>query len=139
MGHRQHVPLECLCCANFNPVGSKGKPDLHRYAAQRLSRHGAPYPDSTGYDETRLYGLAIDLGSTTIAAHLTDLRTGEVAASSGIMAKLAWRRPDTRCHSMMNLNAEMTNVRANGPKRADRPLSAEADQPNQIMEAVLCV
>jgi hypothetical protein len=32
-----------------------------------------------------LYGLAIDLGSTTIAAHLTDLRMGAVVASGGVM------------------------------------------------------
>ncbi|TNF18608.1 MAG: DUF4445 domain-containing protein [Rhodobacteraceae bacterium] len=38
-----------------------------------------------GLHESGLYGLAIDLGSTTIAAHLTDLETGEVKASSGIM------------------------------------------------------
>ena len=31
------------------------------------------------------HGLAIDVGSTTIAAHLCDLGTGEVIASSGIM------------------------------------------------------
>lgn len=35
--------------------------------------------------EDGLFGLAIDLGSTTIAAHLTNLETGEVIASSGIM------------------------------------------------------
>ncbi len=33
----------------------------------------------------RIYGLAVDVGSTTIAAHLCDLATGEVIASSGIM------------------------------------------------------
>src|SRR6056297_560690 len=38
-----------------------------------------------GLHEAGLYGLAIDLGSTTVAAHLTDLETGEVRASSGIM------------------------------------------------------
>ncbi|MEM8803199.1 MAG: ASKHA domain-containing protein, partial [Pseudomonadota bacterium] len=38
-----------------------------------------------GVHEGGLYGLAIDLGSTTVAAHLTDLATGEVKASSGIM------------------------------------------------------
>ena len=38
-----------------------------------------------GLHEDGLYGLAIDLGSTTVAAHLTDLVTGEVKASSGIM------------------------------------------------------
>jgi len=38
-----------------------------------------------GLHEDGLYGLAIDLGSTTVAAHLTDLVTGEVKASAGIM------------------------------------------------------
>jgi uncharacterized 2Fe-2S/4Fe-4S cluster protein (DUF4445 family) len=33
----------------------------------------------------RAYGLAIDVGSTTIAAHLCDLSSGEVRASSGLM------------------------------------------------------
>jgi len=31
------------------------------------------------------YGLAVDIGSTTIAAHLCDLRSGDVIASSGVM------------------------------------------------------
>ena len=38
-----------------------------------------------GFYEGTVYGLAVDLGSTTIAAHLCDLRSGEVIASSGIM------------------------------------------------------
>ncbi|MFN3664480.1 ASKHA domain-containing protein [Yoonia sp.] len=38
-----------------------------------------------GFYDGTIYGLAVDLGSTTIAAHLCDLRTGEVTASSGIM------------------------------------------------------
>jgi uncharacterized 2Fe-2S/4Fe-4S cluster protein (DUF4445 family) len=33
----------------------------------------------------KLYGLAVDVGSTTIAAHLTNLSTGEVASSAGLM------------------------------------------------------
>jgi uncharacterized 2Fe-2S/4Fe-4S cluster protein (DUF4445 family) len=33
----------------------------------------------------RAYGLAVDIGSTTIAAHLTNLSTGEVTASAGLM------------------------------------------------------
>jgi len=33
----------------------------------------------------RAFGLAVDVGSTTIAAHLCDLLSGEVAASAGIM------------------------------------------------------
>ncbi|MEM6374304.1 MAG: ASKHA domain-containing protein, partial [Pseudomonadota bacterium] len=38
-----------------------------------------------GYYEGTVYGLAVDLGSTTIAGHLCDLLSGEVVASSGIM------------------------------------------------------
>ena len=37
-----------------------------------------------GFHEN-LYGLAIDVGSTTVAAHLTNLSTGQIAASAGIM------------------------------------------------------
>ena len=33
----------------------------------------------------RAHGLAVDIGSTTIAAHLCDLSTGEVVAASGVM------------------------------------------------------
>jgi uncharacterized 2Fe-2S/4Fe-4S cluster protein (DUF4445 family) len=33
----------------------------------------------------RLYGMAVDVGSTTIAAHLCDMRSGEVVASAGRM------------------------------------------------------
>ena len=38
-----------------------------------------------GYHEGKLLGLAIDLGSTTIAAHLCDLQDGTVLASAGVM------------------------------------------------------
>lgn len=33
----------------------------------------------------KVYGMAVDIGSTTIAAHLCDLQTGEVVASAGKM------------------------------------------------------
>ena len=38
-----------------------------------------------GFHDGPIAGLAIDLGSTTIAAHLCDLRSGAVLASAGIM------------------------------------------------------
>ncbi|MBK1634539.1 ASKHA domain-containing protein [Rhodovulum adriaticum] len=38
-----------------------------------------------GFFDGPIYGMAIDLGSTTIAAHLTDLATGAVVASAGVM------------------------------------------------------
>jgi uncharacterized 2Fe-2S/4Fe-4S cluster protein (DUF4445 family) len=48
-------------------------------------RHGkdivAIYP---GF-RARIFGLAVDIGSTTIAAHLCDLASGEVVASDGLM------------------------------------------------------
>jgi uncharacterized 2Fe-2S/4Fe-4S cluster protein (DUF4445 family) len=38
-----------------------------------------------GYYEGPVYGVAFDIGSTTIACHLCDLNTGEVKASAGLM------------------------------------------------------
>ncbi|CAN5604879.1 ASKHA domain-containing protein [soil metagenome] len=38
-----------------------------------------------GFYDGAIYGLAVDVGSTTIAGHLCDLSTGEVLASSGLM------------------------------------------------------
>ncbi len=38
-----------------------------------------------GLYEGSIYGVAVDLGSTTIAGHLCDLRSGVVVASSGLM------------------------------------------------------
>lgn len=35
--------------------------------------------------ETQCYGLAVDVGSTTIAAHLTELSSGQILASAGVM------------------------------------------------------
>lgn len=55
---------------------------LHKGHDDDVSRVVEIWP---GLTEDRLYGLAIDLGSTTIAAHLCDLRNGEVKASSGVM------------------------------------------------------
>ncbi len=50
-------------------------------AVHRGKRITAIWP---GFND-RAYGLAVDVGSTTIAAHLCNLATGEVLASSGIM------------------------------------------------------
>ncbi len=33
----------------------------------------------------RIYGLAVDIGSTTVAAHLVEMASGEVVASAGVM------------------------------------------------------
>ena len=55
---------------------------LHQPAGSDVSHVLAVWP---GFHEGGLYGLAIDLGSTTIAAHLCDLTDGRVLASSGLM------------------------------------------------------
>ena len=67
------------CCAR---ASSRSRVALHKSHADDVARVIEIWP---GLHEGGLYGLAIDLGSTTIAAHLTDLDTGEVKASSGIM------------------------------------------------------
>ncbi len=72
--------------SRLQPVLRKGKWQV-TVALYRDHRGGAPkiveiWP---GLHDGGLFGLAIDLGSTTIAAHLTDLDTGEVVASSGLM------------------------------------------------------
>ena len=50
-------------------------------AVHGRSRIVAVWP---GFHE-KVYGIAVDVGSTTIAAHLCDLTNGEVVASAGLM------------------------------------------------------
>jgi len=50
-------------------------------AVRKHSRIVGVWP---GYRE-RIHGIALDVGSTTIAAHLSDLTDGEVLASAGMM------------------------------------------------------
>ncbi|MEM8686425.1 MAG: ASKHA domain-containing protein [Pseudomonadota bacterium] len=71
--------------AELQPVLRKGNWSITVAVHRRLP---GSIPQITGiwpgfHDEA--YGLAIDVGSTTIAAHLCDLASGEVLASSGLM------------------------------------------------------
>ena len=54
---------------------------IHHRLASGAKRITAMWP---GFHD-QAFGLAIDVGSTTIAAHLCNLSTGEVAASAGLM------------------------------------------------------
>ncbi|MGR3759375.1 ASKHA domain-containing protein [Roseobacteraceae bacterium NS-SX3] len=68
-----------------------------------------------GFYEGPLYGLAVDLGSTTIAAHLCSLETGEVVASSGIMNPQIRFGEDLMSrvsYSMMNKGGDLEMTRA---------------------------
>ena len=63
----------------------------------------------------KAYGLAVDIGSTTIAGHLCDLATGEVVASSGMMnpqIRFGEDRMSRVSYVMMNPggDAEMTQA-----------------------------
>ena len=55
---------------------------LHRVADADVPRIMQVWP---GLYEGSVWGVAVDLGSTTIAGHLCDLRSGAVVASSGLM------------------------------------------------------
>ncbi|MEX5599768.1 ASKHA domain-containing protein [Pseudophaeobacter sp. C1-32P7] len=84
-----------------------------------------------GLYEGSLYGLAVDLGSTTIAAHLCDLKTGEVVASSGIMNPQIRFGEDLMSrvsYAMMNKGGdqEMTRAVREGMAQLFTQISAEA-------------
>jgi uncharacterized 2Fe-2S/4Fe-4S cluster protein (DUF4445 family) len=85
-----------------------------------------------GYYEDTVYGLAVDLGSTTIAAHLCDLQTGEVVASSGVMNPQIRFGEDLMSrvsYSMMNAGgaAEMTAAVREGMNALFTQVSTEAE------------
>ena len=95
-----------------------------------------------GLHEDGLYGLAIDLGSTTIAAHLTDLVTGEVKASAGIMNPQIRFGEDLMSrvsYAMMNPGGdkEMTRAVREAINTLAEEIAKEADiAPQLIVETV---
>lgn len=95
-----------------------------------------------GYYEGTIYGLAVDLGSTTIAAHLCDLQTGDVVASSGIMNPQIRFGEDLMSrvsYGMMNPNGadEMTTAVREGMNALFVQIASEAEiDRNLIVDAV---
>ncbi|MFZ1427491.1 MAG: ASKHA domain-containing protein [Geminicoccaceae bacterium] len=89
-----------------------------------------------------LYGIAIDVGSTTIAAHLCDLHTGEVLASSGMMNPQIRFGEDLMSrvsYAMMNPGGEveMTAAVRTAVDELVRELCAEAKaDPEDVLELV---
>jgi uncharacterized 2Fe-2S/4Fe-4S cluster protein (DUF4445 family) len=89
----------------------------------------------------RAYGLAIDIGSTTIAAHLCDLSSGEVVAAAGLMNPQIRFGEDLMSrvsYSMMNPGGD--EVMTAAVRRALNELAAEVSQqagitPADILEA----
>ncbi|MCY4179124.1 MAG: ASKHA domain-containing protein, partial [Litoreibacter sp.] len=85
-----------------------------------------------GYYEGSIYGMAVDLGSTTIAGHLCDLQTGEVIASSGLMNPQIRFGEDLMSrvsYSMMNAGGadEMTQAVREGMNALFTQVAAEAE------------
>ncbi|MDR6265345.1 ASKHA domain-containing protein [Roseobacter sp. N2S] len=95
-----------------------------------------------GFYEGTIYGLAVDLGSTTIAGHLCDLQSGEVVASSGIMNPQIRFGEDLMSrvsYSMMNKNGaeEMTRAVRDGMNALFVNIANEAEiDRNLIVDAV---
>ena len=93
------------------------------------------------HDKT--FGIAIDVGSTTIAAHLTNLSTGEVAASAGLMNPQIRFGEDLMSrvsYVMMNPGGDVemtTAIRAALQQLAEEVAKAAAVDLNDIMEVVL--
>jgi uncharacterized 2Fe-2S/4Fe-4S cluster protein (DUF4445 family) len=96
-----------------------------------------------GFYEGSIYGLAIDLGSTTIAGHLCDLATGEVLASSGLMNPQIRFGEDLMSrvsYAMMNPGgaAEMTRAVRQAMNALVEQCAAEARiSPDLVLEAVI--
>jgi len=95
-----------------------------------------------GFHEGGLYGLAIDLGSTTIAAHLCSLTDGTVLASSGLMNPQIRFGEDLMSrvsYAMMNPggDAEMTRAVREAINALARAIADEAKvDPKAIFEVV---
>ena len=95
-----------------------------------------------GLYEQGLYGLAIDLGSTTIAAHLTDLKSGDVLKSAGAMNPQIRFGEDLMSrvsYSMMNVGGdkEMTTVVREAINSLAKQLIIDAEiEKNALVEVV---
>jgi len=96
----------------------------------------------SGYYEGSIYGLAVDIGSTTIAAHLCDLQSGEVVESNGIMNPQIRFGEDLMSrvsYSMMNEGgaAEMTTAVRTGINQLFTDISDTSGiDLNLVMDAV---
>ncbi len=137
------IRAEQSLLSKLQPVLRKGKFQvtvaLHKSHADDVARVLEVWP---GLHEGGLYGLAIDLGSTTVAAHLTDLDTGEVKASSGIMNPQIRFGEDLMSrvsYAMMNPGGdqEMTRAVRDALNTLATDIAQEADiDPALIVETV---
>ena len=96
-----------------------------------------------GYFEDEVFGLAVDLGSTTIAAHLCSLNDGRIAGSSGIMNPQIRFGEDLMSrvsYAMLNAggSGEMTRAVRDALGSLFAAIAADAGVgPEQILEVVV--
>ncbi len=129
-----HRPAKILTSSTHRPIPLK--PAVAR-DGEDVVLHGR----NVGRAKGDLYGLAIDLGTTTIAIELLNLETGEILASgamenpqkfggSDIMTRISY---DSGAH-----RGELQKAVINGLNREITALTREADVPAaRIYEAVL--
>ena len=90
-----------------------------------------------------VYGLAVDIGSTTIAAHLCNLTTGDVVATGGIMNPQIRFGEDLMSRvSYVQMHpegaAEMTEVVRHGVNELIREVAREGGiEPEEILEVTV--
>ena len=95
-----------------------------------------------GFYDGTAYGVAVDLGSTTIAAHVCDLQSGAVLASGGIMNPQIRFGEDVMSrvsYSMMNADGteDLTKAVRQGMNTLFDQVTAEANiDKSLIMDAV---
>ncbi len=80
-----HVSCDLSIIANLQKVLRKGEWKITAAIYSRAPGGGNRLVSIWPGFHDKAFGIAIDVGSTTIAAHLTNLSTGEVTASAGLM------------------------------------------------------
>ncbi|MGR3713186.1 MAG: ASKHA domain-containing protein [Shimia sp.] len=141
-GHAE-IDVDTHLLRDLQPILRKGNwtatAAIHQGRDGTQPRITALWP---GYFDKPVYGLAVDLGSTTIAGHLCNLSTGEVVASSGLMNPQIRFGEDLMSrvsYAMMNKGGdlEMTAAVREGLNQLVRDIAGEADvEIAQILDAV---
>ncbi|MEM6761189.1 MAG: ASKHA domain-containing protein [Pseudomonadota bacterium] len=141
----EHVAADLHILQSMQPILRKGDwkvtVAVHAGDAENGPRIMHIWP---GYYEGTVYGLAVDLGSTTIAAHLCDLQTGEVLASSGVMNPQIRFGEDLMSrvsYSMMNAGGadEMTRAVREGMCGLFTQIATEAGVDKELIVDVVFV
>lgn len=139
----ENVTAGLALMTKLQPVLRKGKWQVTVALHQAQGADGFRILDIwPGLHEGGIYGLAIDLGSTTIAAHLCDLSDGRVLASSGLMNPQIRFGEDLMSrvsYAMMNPGGdrEMTNAVREAINTLAGEIAAEGGiEPTLIMETV---